>query len=147
MVVAMVCLVAAIGRLSAADEDAKKELKSLQGTWKVTALTHDGKEAPKDAIEKMVLMVKDDTYTLKMGGDEEESGTIKIDPSEKPKTIDFVIKKGKDKGKTQQGIYALEGDNLKCCMSEPGKDRPKALASKKESGHILVVLKREKSKE
>jgi uncharacterized protein (TIGR03067 family) len=143
MVVAMVCLIAGLGRLGAADEDAKKDLKALQGNWKVTALTFDGKEAPKEDVEKMVLTIKDETYTLKMG-DKKESGTIKLDPSEKPKTVDFVIKEGDDKGKTQHGIYTLEGDNLKFCMAKPGKDRPKELSSKEDSGHILVVLKRDK---
>jgi uncharacterized protein (TIGR03067 family) len=143
MVVAMVCLVAAIGRLSAADEDAKKDLKALQGTWKVTKLTFDGKDAPEDVVKKMVCTIKDDTYTMK-DGDKKESGTLKLDPTEKPKTIDFVIKEGDDKGKTQHGIYTLDGDNLKICMAKPGKDRPKELSSKEDSGNILVVLKREK---
>jgi uncharacterized protein (TIGR03067 family) len=144
MVVAMVCSIALIGRLNAADEDAKKALKALQGTWKVTALTFEGKEAPEEAVKKMVFTVKEDAYAMKEGDKQKESGTIKVDPTEKPKTIDFVIKEGEDKGKTQQGIYTLEGDTLKICMAKPGKDRPKELASKENSGHILVVLKREK---
>jgi uncharacterized protein (TIGR03067 family) len=144
MVVAVVCLVAAIGRLNAADEDAQKDQKLLQGTWKVTAMTLAGTETPKDEVKKMVFTIKDDTYTIKEGDTEEESGTFKLGPTEKPKNIDFVIKKGKGKGKTKHGIYTLTADNLKLCMSMPGKDRPKKLASEKDSGHILVVLKREK---
>ena len=50
-------------------------------------------------------------------------GTLKIDPSKKPKTIDMTITEGRrdeDKGKELHGIYELEKDALKWSTSEPG---------------------------
>ena len=50
----------------------------------------------------------------------------------------------KTKGKTTLSIYEIEGDTLKICSVEPGKDRPTEFSSKPGSGHFLRVFKREK---
>ena len=38
--------------------------------------------------------------------------TFKIDPSKKPKAIDFTAADGSAKGKPSKGIYELDGDTL-----------------------------------
>jgi hypothetical protein len=43
-----------------------------------------------------------------------------------------------------KGIYALDGDSLKICVSQPKADRPTEFATKKGSNSSLVILKREK---
>ena len=42
------------------------------------------------------------------------------------------------------GIYALEGDELKLCLPQPGRDRPTAFAAPEKSGTTLLVFRREK---
>jgi len=132
-----------VGSSTADEKTAKKDLDALQGVWKVEGLTQDGKQATAAQLKEMTFTIKDNKYTVMVGGKEAESGTIKLDPDKKPKTIDFSIQTGNDKGKSQQGIYELNGDNLKFCMSAPGKaDRPIKLAAAANSGHILTTLKR-----
>jgi uncharacterized protein (TIGR03067 family) len=125
------------------DEAAKKELEKFQGTWKVTTFDVDGKAAIEDFKDPRFTF-KGDKYTFKTA-DITEEGTIKLDPAQKPATIDLIITAGNCKGKTQLGVYKIEGDSLTACFADPdNKERPKELASKAGSKHIYVVCKREK---
>jgi uncharacterized protein (TIGR03067 family) len=144
MALAVGCLLLGTASL-VADDDAKKDLEALQGTWKVESFTVAGMKAPDDDIKKATFMVKGDKYTVTIDGKEDETGTIKLDAGKKPKMIEFDITSGKDKGKKQRGIYTLEGDTFTFCMAFPGEDeRPTKLESAKDSKTILGVLKREK---
>jgi uncharacterized protein (TIGR03067 family) len=71
-------------------------------------------------------------------------GTSQIDPTSKPKNLDFLIATGPDKGKTCLGIYEIKENCRKLCYASPGKDRPTEFSSKPGSGHTLVIFKREK---
>ena len=51
---------------------------------------------------------------------------------------------GPEKGNTSLGIYQLEGDDLKLCLTITAKDRPAEFAAKPKSGLGIEVLKREK---
>src|SRR5438105_924869 len=73
----------------AAGADVKKELEKLQGTWKVESITVGGNKAPKEASDKITLVIAADKITVK-DGDKNEEATIKIDPTKKPPTIDFT---------------------------------------------------------
>lgn len=118
--------------------DAKDE--ALEGKWKVVSVERDGKanEMLTDAIRTM----KDGKYELKpKTGDTVTGGYKIVDAKAKPKTIDFTPDGGQFKGKTLLGIYAIDGDTLKICFAEPGKDRPTEFTSK---GCVLAVHKREK---
>ena len=59
--------------------------------------------------------------------------------------MDITITEGDAKGQLQLAIYELDGDTMKICANTPGdKERPKEFTSKPGSGHINIVLKREK---
>jgi len=68
---------------------------------------------------------------------------FKINPSLKPKTIDYEMIDGWTKGKQQFGIYELEGDTVKFCFSAPGAERPADFMSKPGDRRTLSVWKRE----
>jgi len=67
-----------------------------------------------------------------------------VDVAKKPKQLDITFTDGPDKGKTTLAIYELEDDTYKVCIDVGEKGRPTEFASKKGSGHVLQVLKREK---
>jgi uncharacterized protein (TIGR03067 family) len=140
--------VLAIGWLIGADDakqDAKKDQEGLQGTWKIARQESDGKTEPEDVLKKYEFVVKGTQYALKVDGQEVEAGTIQLDPTKKPKTIDFKIAKGNDSGKTQLGIYELDKDSFKMCLMQPGKEeRPKEMSAKAGSPNLLFVLQRAK---
>jgi uncharacterized protein (TIGR03067 family) len=124
----------------AAGGDAKKDLKRLTGTWAVESAIKGGKALPEDEIAKVRFKFDGEKVTFKEG-DKEEEGTIKIDPSKKPKHIDVTLK-----GKTHEGIYRfLKGGKLTVCVAVgDGEARPTKFESPEGSKIILVVLKREK---
>ena len=66
-------------------------------------------------------------------------GTVKLDPSKKPKTADWAVE-GTDI--VAKGIYEVDGDKLKHCYSL--KDRPTEFASKSGSEVTNAVTKRVK---
>ena len=136
------CLLLGATALNADDKDKKKDIDALQGTWKIESFKVAGQDAP---LEKATFAIKDKKYTLTVDGEEMETGTFKLDPEKKVKTIDLEIASGNDQGKKQPGIYTLKDDTLTLCFAFPGEtDRPTKLESNEESKTILIVLKREK---
>ena len=130
--------------IAAEDKDAaKKELAKFQGTWIFESMVSDGEKVPPDSFKGSTLTIKDGIFTVKEG-DTIYKGTFKVDPTKKPKEIDVIFTEGPDKGETMMGIYEIDGDTYRPCFAIGGKDRPKELASKKGSGIILQVLKKQK---
>lgn len=113
----------------------------LEGKWAVVSVERDGKVDEK--WTGGVRIMKDGKYELKPKTGDAVTGSYKvIDAAKKIKTIDFMPDGGQYKGKTLQGIYAIDGDTLKICFAEPGKERPTEFTSK--GGQVLAVHKREK---
>jgi uncharacterized protein (TIGR03067 family) len=138
-------LLAAVGFLVAADdpkEDARKDLEHFKGAWQIVSAEREGQKT--DDLNKTKLLVTGDTFAVQENGQELFTGTVKLDPSKNPKTIDWMIASGDGKGQTALGIYTLDGDNLKFCWGQPGKDRPAAFTTKAGSRDMVVILKREK---
>ncbi len=104
------------------DDAVKKELKLFQGKWQATfAQSFDGQEQSAVEIQLTTLEVDGDKFTMKTGS-LTVSGTLAIDPTKKPKTIDIYF--GNNKDNSIRGIYEIKGDTRKSCFSLPGKDRP-----------------------
>jgi uncharacterized protein (TIGR03067 family) len=124
---------------------AKQELKKLEGEWRVEKVEAGGVSAtPEQLRELKSVTFKGNTFTS-LAGVARMEGTIKIDPTRKPKTMDIMFKSGQDKDKVYQAIYSLDGDDLKMCGSEPGKDRPKDFNIKDKTNLTLMFFKRAKS--
>ena len=121
----------------------KTDVDQLQGTWKFVSMEHDGQPTPKEDMPTITF--EKDKFTVKAaGGQVLQAGTQVLDGSMKPKTVDATVSEGEGKGTTMLGIYELDGDTLKACFDPQGKKRPTEFKSTGGSGHMLVVLKREK---
>jgi uncharacterized protein (TIGR03067 family) len=92
-------------------------LASLQGKWVVTTI--NGQSVGEGGME-MLLTFTGDKYTLTMNGAVNERGTIKLDASKKPVTIDLSITEGDDAGKTQLGVIDVSVDKLTANLEAPG---------------------------
>jgi uncharacterized protein (TIGR03067 family) len=102
-----------------------------------------GKKFP-DEIRKLTkLEIKGDKYTVTVGT-VVDRGTLKLNPSAKPKTMDIVGSEGPNKGKTYQCIYELDGDTLRICYDLSGKGRPAEFKTTEGTQLYLVTYKREK---
>jgi uncharacterized protein (TIGR03067 family) len=136
-------LALAVGLTAAKAFDAKDELEKFQGSWARAAATTNGKEATEAELKGVVLTLKGDEYTLKIG-DQVRKGTFKVDPSKTPKQLDIIAAEGPNKGKTLPAIYELDGDTLRYCVAQPDKPRPTEFSAKADSGLSLYVYKRQK---
>src|SRR5439155_10659564 len=118
----------------------KKDLEQLKGAWIATSYVKDMKPAPEADLKMMKLAIDGDQVSFTKGKDLRKS-TYKLDPTQKPKTVDIVMIDGPDKGKMLQGIYEINGDEFKICLALLDKPRPKEFAAKPET--ILEAWKRE----
>lgn len=122
-----------------------KDQQFLQGTWIVVSMHEGGEGAPEELLKTLIVVIAKDRLTIK---DKNKDKTVtelsfKMDPAARPKSVDFTFLDGRDKGKTELGIYAFEGDKVRFCVGGPGKSRPADFASPKGSDIGLIVLKRQ----
>ena len=131
----------------AKDEAIKKDRKQIEGTWKIIAVTIDGsKETDQNIKNFRVVNGSDGTWSFRYEDEVVSKGASTIDPTMKPKTIDFTPTDGDDKDKQYLGIYELGETTRKLCFAPPGKERPKEFTSTEGSQIYLVYFEREKSK-
>jgi uncharacterized protein (TIGR03067 family) len=123
---------------------AAPEVKEMDGTWKPASAELAGKPWPKQVLDSMKLILKDDQYTVEIG-DNKDEGTVKLDPSKSPKTMDITGTNGPNKGKTFLVIYELKGDELRVCYDLSGKSRPTEFATKPDTMLFLVTYRRAKT--
>jgi uncharacterized protein (TIGR03067 family) len=135
---------AAVSLVRAADDEAvKKDLAQLQGEWTMVSGSADGQAMPDDMRKEMKRVCKGDEITVTMGDRVFLKAKITLDPSKKPKAIDYDMTEGFSKGKKQLGIYELNGDTFKACFNSPGAERPTEF--KAGEGFTLSEWKRQKS--
>lgn len=100
------------------------DLKTLQGTWQVSDVALPP-ELPKDRAAVMIAQTKLLTWTIKdnvltMSTPQTSLlSTIKLDPTQTPKTIDLIPLDGERQ--LVVGLYSIEGETWKLCMTESGK--------------------------
>jgi len=147
---AFLIVLAAMAMSSAWAEDSeavKKDRTQLQGEWSMVSGSADGTAMPDAMRESAKRVCKEDETTVTVGGLLFMKAKFTIDPSRKPKTIDYQMIDGHTKGKKQLGIYEIEGDTVKFCFGSPGSERPQDFSSKPGDGRTLSVWKRKKPPE
>jgi uncharacterized protein (TIGR03067 family) len=119
-------------------------LARLQGKWKVVKV--QATDQLEIELGKFVTFeFKGDKFTITIDVpdkvDKSLTGTIKIDPTKTPKTMDFTAQSGPEKGKTTLQIYQLDGDTLKIHRAYKDGTRPTDMTHKK-GETALHTLKR-----
>jgi uncharacterized protein (TIGR03067 family) len=127
-----------------APDAVKEEMAKLQGEWSMISGEIDGQAMPKEFLQGAKRVAKDDKTTVTIAGQLFMEAQFSVDPSKKPKTIDYTMTGGPTKGKQQLGIYELDGDQVKFCFASPGKDRPADFSTAPGSDRTLSVWKRDK---
>jgi uncharacterized protein (TIGR03067 family) len=127
-----------------AKEPPEKDTARLDGEWSMVSGEASGQSMPPEMVKTGKRVAKDGETTVTMGGRVYFKAKFKIDPTKKPKTIDYTMTEGPTKGKTHLGIYELDGDTVKFCFAAPGKERPTDFTAKEGSERTASVWKREK---
>lgn len=143
----LAALAVALVAADAPKDDAKKDLDKLQGTWTIASATYDGADLPNDLASKLSFHIKGDQFTVK--GDEEtvkeyKTITLKLEPATTPRSVDFVVGQGSEKGNTIEGIYEITGpDEFKVAAKLDAKERPTEFKSPENSHIALITFKRQ----
>lgn len=130
--------------LGAADkeDDAKSDQTALQGSWKIVALEKDGMREDIESDSQIRITIKGNRIVV----NDENELTFTLDPAATPRLIDFTQVKGDPEGRMIEGVYVLEKDTFKVCISqdESRKQRPTQVKTNPGDGTLVLVLHREK---
>jgi len=129
--------------LWAADSTELAERQKFVGTWKGFTVEGRGENPDRGPVKLELRITGKVMKGLEFKGTnvvDHGEGEFTLDLSQSPKYLDAW--KTNERGRKQNyvGIYTLEGDTLKWCVS-PQKVRPQTLETKK--GQFLLILKRQ----
>jgi uncharacterized protein (TIGR03067 family) len=136
--------------LAVADRPVKKtdpvkaDLKNLEGEWVIVSYIQGGQDFSANYAGNMKRIISGKRWTTIVNGQATEY-TFSIDPTKKPKTIDFLMAGEAAGSSPRPSIYEVDGDTLKLCQVLGG-NRPTEFASGQGSQAILTIAKRQKAK-
>ena len=125
-------------------EQPRKDAENLQGAWRPVR-SEQGALDDTWEVEGQRVVFEKDAFTLKKGDKVLLKGTFKLDIMKfPPKTIDIAITEGGHKGEVMLGIWEMVEGELRWCVAEPGKDRPKWFTTNKGGTDHLARFQKEK---
>jgi uncharacterized protein (TIGR03067 family) len=120
---------------------------ALQGEWTAVSGEMDGNPLPEAYVKNGHRIVKASEVTVRFGEYIFMKAVFTVDATKSPNHIDYTIAEGPEKGKVRQGIYEIDGNTFKSCMSPPGKPRPTTFEGKAGDGQTFSVWKKQKKAE
>jgi uncharacterized protein (TIGR03067 family) len=136
------CLVAL--SLAGADENDQQERQKFVGVWKGFTVEGRGENPDRGSVKLELRVTENAMKGLEFKGTnvvDHGEGEFALDLSRNPKYLDAWKTNERGRRQTYVGIYTLEGDTFKWCVS-PQKTRPETFETKK--GQFLLILKRQK---
>jgi uncharacterized protein (TIGR03067 family) len=129
----------------------KKDQDLLQGTWKVVEAEANGKHLPKEVSKAQQWTFAGTQITIHYKDDgSKDVLTFRLDPKTTPKALAVTAVAGLRKGYKPVGIYQLDKDQLKICLTwaqgAPRPDRFNAFGNThqfEDRGRRFFILKRE----
>jgi uncharacterized protein (TIGR03067 family) len=120
----------------------------VQGVPNSSSRPKNGQAVPKELLPniKIVFAGAKMSFSPPEGGDRPVlEFAFRVDASKKPKAIAFARLLDGVAQKSLSGIYGLDGDTLKLCLStRPEKEAPTEFAAPEKSGPIMLMLKKSK---
>jgi RNA polymerase sigma factor (sigma-70 family) len=130
----------------------KTDADKLQGIWTGTVVEVSG--TARRSKSPVQLFIKENKLTLRgptfgvyigFGIPQDNKFGFTLDDKKQPKSLDLTFPKGPDDLNeiSCQGIYTLDGDDLKLCLAVFNKKRPTEFKTQDKSAQILIELKRD----
>jgi uncharacterized protein (TIGR03067 family) len=139
VLLAFSCLISSTGAKPSDQSD--KDREKMQGTWHAVAVEVKGTPSEPDAVKKFKLVVKKDSYTVTVNGEDHVSAKLVLRAGKDPKEMDIVL----ETDPVYKGIYEIEGDTLKICLvlsSDDDSKRPKEFKTDEDSNTALFTWER-----
>ncbi|MFZ1682499.1 MAG: TIGR03067 domain-containing protein [Candidatus Zixiibacteriota bacterium] len=117
------------------------DLTLLQGAWNIVSLEVDGNSVPKMFFSGSQIVIDGTRFKTKAMGATYE-GTVTIDESTSPKRLTIAFDLGPEKGNSSYGIYELNGNDWRLCLTIRGGSFPAEFRTSGGSGLALESLVR-----
>jgi uncharacterized protein (TIGR03067 family) len=117
----------------------KEDKESLQGEWVAIAGVFGKIGLAPQQAGMFRLSVQGDRLTLATE-EKKLQGTFTVDAKKELKWLDLKSTDQKTKGEVFLGIYALEQNKVKICLSDPGKDRPTDFPAAGKPGIFMYLV-------
>jgi uncharacterized protein (TIGR03067 family) len=112
----------------------------LDGAWRIVRVETKGDSTTEEKLiaSRPCVIFANDKATLKTGPGPERTVRVKLDPTQRPRSIDFID----ENGAVEAGIYILETGLLTVCFASAGEERPRQFITNPKNRHWLLVLKK-----
>jgi len=114
----------------------------FEGEWQMLSGVFDGNPMPASDTKWVRRTTTGNQTIVKAGPQTMLQCEFKLDTSQTPRNVTYLLTAGPSKGKTQTGIYTLDNDVLTVCMSAPNGVAPTRFESVRGSGTTLTSWKR-----
>jgi len=114
----------------------------FEGEWRMVSGIMNGTPMEQSVVQWVKRATQGNQTTVYAGPQALMKFEFTRDSSKSPKTIDYLNLAGPNKGKSQQGIYKLDGDMLTVLVAAPGAARPTEFKAAPGDGGTLTVWKR-----
>jgi uncharacterized protein (TIGR03067 family) len=122
--------------------EAKKELKKLEGKWRVVKLAGGGQEVEFKDREAFFVFDGAD-ITISSGNKTEKLRVATLDTTTDPRCVDLTEKREGRPDRTLEGVYKLDGDTLQIAHALPnvGKNRPTGFDKSTERAMVWTLTR------
>ncbi len=116
-----------------------EQLRALEGTWTFVRLEVDGDAVPAAALRSSRILIDGDRFRTE-SPEATYEGTFIIDVEAEPHRIDIDFVAGPEAGRTNHGIFRLDGDRLEICLDVNGGPAPAGFRTTGGSGLAFETL-------
>jgi uncharacterized protein (TIGR03067 family) len=116
-------------------------MDEMSGEWQMVSCIRDGNALEPILVKSGRRIGRDGETTTMFGQQVFMQARYTLDSAQDPKTIDYAITRGTGKGKTQYGIWEMDGELLRICYVGPGKQRPTDFTAATGDGKTVTVWK------
>lgn len=111
----------------------------LEGEWQMVSGTFSGNPLDQAMVKWCTRVTRGNVTAVIAGPQTMLKARFTLDPSKRPAAIDYLNLEGASRGKSQAGIYEIDGGILKVCMAAPGRPRPYDFSSTSQDGRSLTT--------
>lgn len=124
---------------------AADDAKTIDGTWVVASAELAGDPFPDEIRKGIKLTLEGGNYTAILGA-QPDKGTVKVDSSTNPKSLEIIGTDAPNKGRTIHAIYEVTEGNLKICYDLSGTSKPTEFKTAQGTKLLLANYVRENHK-